>query len=610
MSDVQRVRWALLLFGCAVIRTARQPPKATRWLAASPRWAFARTALQLGVRWCMLAIPMYATDPPEYARRRSLGEVPEDAQQYAVKMSDGIRLATDVYLPDSPCRRFPVLLARLPYDKAGDECFMPDVARWFRARGYAVVVQDTRGKVRSDGEFRPFVSEAKDGYDTLEWLSAQPWCGGRVGMFGDSYYGFTQWAAAASGHRCLAAITPRATTADFGHAFAVGGVFQAGWTATWALETLIDDALYDGAPDWRVRPLADAVPAVLGGRRPFGLDQWAVGDLGNAPAAIPNPSLPTLHLGGWWDVIARSQLATWRAASNAPRHFLIMAATDHGWMPLRDPDTQARMPQDSAAAMRGFLDRYLAPLLPFFDAHVRDVGRFSVPRVRWELSWGETRSSVSWPPPESREMILHATHADADFNDSEGGGLGKAAESHSKVVRWDYDPESPVPSLDHPYYPLAEPADESAVERRPDVLTFTSDALRTPLDIAGPIVVRMSIRASSTSAHAVAKLVDVYPDGRALRIADGAARVDGRWPALSTVHLGDTGYRVRRGHRLRLELGTSGFPKYVLHPGTEEEPWFATRFRTVEMGVDVGGRDGLRVSLSVLRHGSHVKETS
>ena len=148
---------------------------------------------------------------PEDFERTTEEPVPDTATQYLVRMRDGIRLATDVYLPDDPA---PVeaVLVRLPYDKNSRYVFFRWVAEIFTQRGYAMVVQDVRGKFRSEGETLGFVREANDGYDTIDWIIAQPWSNGIVGMFGDSYYGFTQWAAVSSGHRALRAIVPRVTT--------------------------------------------------------------------------------------------------------------------------------------------------------------------------------------------------------------------------------------------------------------------------------------------------------------------------------------------------------------------------------------------------------------
>src|SRR6478672_8540732 len=135
------------------------------------------------------------------------------AQQHMAPMRDGVELATDVYLPDGQ-GPWPSVLVRLPYDKNGRYCWMPFIATHVIARGYAFVPQDVRGRVRSEGEPLAFVNEVEDGYDTIDWLAQQPWSNGAVGMWGDSYYGFTQWAAVAARHPALKAIVPRVTIAD------------------------------------------------------------------------------------------------------------------------------------------------------------------------------------------------------------------------------------------------------------------------------------------------------------------------------------------------------------------------------------------------------------
>ena len=145
----------------------------------------------------------------------TIGPAPLDpsAEQVHVRMRDGIQLATDVYLGDDTTPR-PAVLVRLPYDKSGRYTFMPQLAPHFTSRGYVLVVQDVRGKFRSGGDTMPYAHEVTDGYDTIDWITSQPWCDGSVGMFGDSYYGYTQWAAVASGHPALRAIVPRVTSAD------------------------------------------------------------------------------------------------------------------------------------------------------------------------------------------------------------------------------------------------------------------------------------------------------------------------------------------------------------------------------------------------------------
>lgn len=535
------------------------------------------------------------------AHRRPLAPVPPDARQYAVRMPDGVLLATDVYLPPG-IGRWPALLSRVPYDKAGDECFLPQVARWFTEHGYAVVVQDVRGKVRSGGVFTPFETEAVDGYHTLDWVAGQRWCDGAVGMFGDSYYGFTQWAVAATGHPALRAIAPRTTSADFTQMMNSQGVFELEVMAYWAFETLVDEALYDydGQLDWGLRPLAEVVPAALGGRRPFGLDDWARGLVPTGSRVPVRGDVPALHLGGFADFLLPAQLSTWRQARGAAAapQYLVLDATDHVWTPLREPDQPYRDPLASDAAMHRFLDHYLAPLLPFFDHHLRDTADYRQPPVRWRLgrTGNRWRADETWPPTGSAPLTWTLT------GDPTAGRGALTTQSETAVITadWIHDPRHPVPSRVHPFYSLVAPADEQDLHTRPDLLCFTTDPLVDRLDLAGPVTVNASLSAGSDTTHLMATLYDVSPDGTTHRILDGAALARAPWPAGVSVQLGDSGYRLRRGHRLRLTLATSAFPRYVLHPGTTADPWTATTATPTSQNVVLGGSDGARLTCHVL----------
>ncbi|UYM07585.1 CocE/NonD family hydrolase [Solicola gregarius] len=529
------------------------------------------------------------------ATPRPFADVPADARPYAVRMRDDVLLATDVYLP-SRGSRWPVLVSRLPYDKAGDECFMPDIARWFNERGYAVVVQDVRGKVRSGGALAPFETEVADGYDTIEWVTEQSWCNGSIGMFGDSYFGWTQWAAAASRHRALRAIAPRVISADIGDVTSRGGLFALEVTALWALETWVDERLYayDGELEWGVRPLSEVVPAALGGRRSAFLDDTARRGLPPSARLSVDADLPALHLGGWWDLVNGGQFATWRRSVGAQRapQYLVVDAVDHGWTRLRPPGEPYVDPLTDASTLSAFLDDYLGPLLPFFDYYVSGVRAYDAPPVRWMLTHESWRHDDRWPPRDSAPVDWFLTGGPR-------GGLAEAPDRAERVVEWAQDPDDLVPSLAHAYHPLIEPADDSVLIRRDDVLTFETEPVPRPVDLAGPISVALAYESSSPTARIMASLCDVSPDGSALRITDGAGMVTAQ--GRSAVDLGDIGYRVRPGHRLRLQLSASEFPRYLPDTGTDEHPWTAREFRRTEHRIVTGGRRGARLRCFALR---------
>src|SRR5690242_951192 len=232
------------------------------------------------------------------------------AQQHMAPMRDGVELATDVYLPDGQ-GPWPAVLVRLPYDKNGRYCWMPFIAGHFTERGYAFLPQDVRGKFRSGGEVNAFVHEVDDGYDTIQWITEQPWSNGDIGMWGDSYYGYTQWAAVASGHPALKAIVPRVTVADlFGwlDGDGVAPLYGAHYLAQyWA-----DGRTHHWTPDWTRRPLSELFdPAFeLIGSRSLAFDRLLAEARGQAPVDMYGDHhpftrlrIPTLHGVGWFDNI-------------------------------------------------------------------------------------------------------------------------------------------------------------------------------------------------------------------------------------------------------------------------------------------------------------------
>lgn len=548
-------------------------------------------------------------------RRLPLGDIAPRAEQVMVAMRDGVRLATDVYLP-AQGRRFPTVIVRLPYDKSGRFSFMAPVAARFNERGYAFVVQDVRGKARSEGEIFAFTHEVADGYDTLDWVITQSWSDGVVGMFGDSYYGFTQWAAVASGHPALRAIVPRMTSTEIGTDWSYNqGVFCVETVCGWAAETWVETALLECALDWRVRPLRDLLPASLGGLRSPSLDHWMeIGPedifwtTGVFGPTLPRHTarIPVLHSGGWWDVLQRGQLREYHALRARPDarsiQHLIMDATDH----FDDEFSATGEPVGdiltSWEALEQFLPRYVGPALDFFDRYLMGRDDRAIPAVRCRLANAGWHEGDQWPPPGAHPLHLYPAAAGRAHSGPEGGALAATPDRHPAVVRWVHDPAAPVPSLtDDPWRPLPALPDEAQVEAREDVVTFTAPPTTIPLDLAGPVALVARVQSSGPSMHLMAKLVDVAPGGKATRILEGACLVDAPDPDRPVqVHLGDTGYRLLPGHRLRLEAASSNFPRYLLHPGTAENPWTATKTAPDEQQLRTGGAAGSCLTLTVL----------
>ncbi len=549
---------------------------------------------------------------PGVARPVPFGEIDEHAEQVMVPMRDGVRLASDVYLPPDPSGLATVLV-RLPYDKSGSFAFMPIVAQRFVERGYAAVIQDVRGKVRSEGETMAFVNEVADGWDTLEWIASQPWSNAAVGTFGDSYYGFTQWAAAVSGHPALRAMVPRNTTAKVGEDWMYRqGVFCLSTMGGWAAQTWVERELFEAEIDWAVRPLADLVPANINGLRSASLDRWIREQPGSPfwrqgifgrERPLDDVQIPTLHVGGWYDVFQRGQIDDFHDRSRrSPLQYLRVDAADHFDDELVQDGEPIADFYESEEVLLSFLPHYLDPAFAFLDRHLREMDGPPIPTVSWMLANEGWREAETWPPPGTVKAAWFLADAEHANDGPDGGALAGDADRVAGAVRWTHDPANLVPWSMDPWRPLLGLVDEREVEVRDDVTTFTSDPVVEPLDLAGPAIAYLAIGAASPSTQVVAKLVDVYPTGRARLILDGAALVRDPDPSSTVeVDLGHTGYRLPAGHRLRLEVASSAFPRYLPHPGTDEDPWYATDPVASEQRLRLGGAAPSRLELTILR---------
>jgi predicted acyl esterase len=535
--------------------------------------------------------------------------VPGTATQHMVRMRDGARLATDVYLPaDSPPTE--AVLVRLPYDKNSRYVFFKWVADIFTARGYALVVQDVRGKFRSEGETIGFLGEGNDGYDTIDWIIAQPWSNGVVGMFGDSYYGFTQWAAVSSGHRALRAIVPRVTSTDLiGRGHADGPVRDVPTLihAKYVSSYWVDRHIYDRQLNWSLRPLTEVFEDMFReiGKRSAGYDL-------SVPHPVPVPlypdghpfsarPIPVLHTVGWFDNLATLSMRDYMTLSRrpdwAPLQYLTVDSVDHENYHLRYvPITEENDHGVNDDALDRLLASYTGPALNFFDVFlkgIRDVA--TLPRVSWHLGHEEYHEAASWPPPGSRELHLYL--ADLAAATTAGGLLTENAPAGEQAAEWIYDPEDLVPSsAANSFAFLYEFPDESATARRPDVLSFTSEPAASPVDLAGPVDLLVTVTSTAPSTYLFAKLLDESPDGTARMIVRGQGHLtDVSGDTRLRIEMGHTGYRLQPGHRFRLHITSSDFPEYMPHPGTDENPWLATETKPCTQQLIT--RDGAAAAL-------------
>ncbi|MEU2201671.1 CocE/NonD family hydrolase [Isoptericola sp. NPDC019482] len=536
-----------------------------------------------------------------------------------VPMRDGVELTTDLYLPgEGPA---PVLLVRLPYgkdmiSKLGQPVLPTPLA--FAEVGYAVVWQDCRGTWGSDGVFTPQAGDAADGVDTLEWIRRQPWCDGNVGMYGSSFLGLTQWALASEAPEGLKAIAPATAPVDFQYVRhdRAGGLF---WhtSLTWSAsmnQTLALRALQRGEGDMAAmmqaaQVAADPEPHLLKlpiGDQPILNQQWPwwkeslehpVDDrfwTESAPShRIADVAAPGLHVGGWFDIFVaettrafarlRAEAATPEARQNQR---LLIGPWDHRNQEglYRDRSFGPR-----ASALSSDLT---GAHVRFFNHHLRgdataDAG--DAPVRIFVMGIDQWRDEQDWPLPDTRYVDYflggsgHANTAGGDGMLTPDAPTGEAADT----IR--YDPADPVPTIGGRRLSpgnvaaagfTAGPLDQTPVEARDDVLCFTTPVLDEPLEVTGEVSAVLHVSSSARDTDFTAKLVDVFPDGRALYLADGLLRARYRdsltEPELMepgheyevTVNLGPTSNVFLPGHRLRVEVSSSNFPRYDRNTNT------------------------------------------
>ncbi|MBG0832696.1 CocE/NonD family hydrolase [Planomonospora sp. ID67723] len=525
--------------------------------------------------------------------------VPHDAEQVMIPMRDGVRLAADVYLADAAdpdgARPNAVVLVRLPYDKNGVYCFMPVVSRYFLARGYHVVVQDVRGKYRSEGAAEFGLHETDDGHDTIQWITEQPWCDGDVVMWGDSYYGYTTIAAAISGHPALKAISPRVTGSQLSMVLEHGdGTRDVEQTARkfYFASHYVDADRYEWEPDWSRRPLRATFEQFFTqlGKRSPNFDGEFTGESRFVPpplkALLESPPVPALYTIGWFDNCAVWSWHDVRALSQNPawadRLYLRLEAIDHenywlGEAPVAPHDDHSGDP----AALERMLPRYLDPAVEFFDAVLGRSGELAaLPRVRYEVCHGEWQESDTWPPRQASDLEYHLSPDLRLTGEPPEGGL----------LQWTHNPSDLVPPVGaNPFATLYDRSDLSSAGQREDVLRFTGPATGEDVDLAGTATLLLRLTAPA-GAHVHARLLDMAPDGGAFLVAKGQLRLDVPLTGEeAVVDLQSIAYRLRAGHRLALDVMSSDFPDYVAECPDGADPWSSLPGEPVTRWITLGG---------------------
>jgi len=494
-----------------------------------------------------------------------------------VPMRDGVTLSADVYRPAGSAR-VPAILVRTPYDNGT----APNVAsgKLWAGRGYALVVQDVRGRGESDGTFYPLATEADDGYDTIEWIARQPWSDGKVGMMGGSYLGWVQMYAAIAKPPALKALIPIVTPPDPDRNFPVQhgayGPATISWLAAVSGKTMQDISQHDLRATYSHLPLYEADQLL--GRTLTAWRDWLDHPVRDEyweklafQKALAQVDVPMLHVSGWYDDVLVGTTENYDLMKEKPNQFMLIGPWGHQVNRSRklgqiDFGPEAVINLDSL-------------YLRWFDRWLKDVdnGVERDPKVRIfvmeENRWREERE---WPLARAR-MVKFYLKSGGSANSRLGDGRLDTLppDRNQPVDRYRADPMDAFPFLtDDAFSQIGGPDDYREVELRRDVLVYSTDPLVRPMEICGPLSVRLFAASSARDTDWATKVLAVRPDGFVLRLNDGVVRARFRKgfdrevllePGAVEEYQVDnwsTCIRLGAGWRLRLEVASHAFPKF------------------------------------------------
>jgi putative CocE/NonD family hydrolase len=510
------------------------------------------------------------------------------------EMRDGVKLSSDIYRPDAK-GKFPIIITRSPYmTLEGFQKRAAEEATFFAKHGYVFVIQDCRGKNESEGTFHPFFDDPTDGFDTLSWCAKQEWSNGELGTIGASYQAWNQWATATLNPPnlramvCIVALPDPVLNVPFQNGALV--LWMAEWMAMVDGRKNTDPSIYDSLKLYNHLPLR-TIDEQFGRKNSQIWQNWI-----NHPSAdeywkrsfyqdrFSQIDVPVLHVSGWYDddligthinytgmrKFARSEksrtnqkliIGPWQHHVNVTQK---LGAIDFGQSALID-------------LRRVELD--------WFDYWLKGVenGIMKQPKVDiFSMGKNAWRKDESWPL-EGIEYVKYFIHSRGKGNTSMGDGelSTKVASKEEPSDSYSYDPADPCPNIYDTSATAAEgPFDQRAIERRDDVLVYSTSPLDSDLEVTGPVTVKLFASTSAPDTDFWAQLVDVFPNGYSMHLTEGIIR--GRYrnslekqellePGIVyefDVDLWITSNVFQRGHRIRLDISSSSFPKYDRNPNT------------------------------------------
>ncbi|HVQ01820.1 MAG TPA: CocE/NonD family hydrolase [Candidatus Thermoplasmatota archaeon] len=475
---------------------------------------------------------------------------------YMVPMRDGVKLATDVYLPKGTPAPRGVILIRTPYDKNT----MKLLGSNWAGNGYRVVIQDNRGRYSSEGNDTVFRNDYQDGPDTIAWVVNQTWCNSEVATWGGSALGIVQYLAAGADPPGLSCQYIQVAAPNlYKYAMFPGGEFRKNMVEEWL----------------KGQHSSYMLPPVLAHEN-YTLDFWHNTTIDDHWEQV---NVPAIHIGGWYDIFSQGTIDGFQGYQYLGGPFaqgrskLIMGPWTHtgGSGNLTYPKNAAD--NFSQALFWEMFDEYTNNGSTAYDEWpavtyyvMGDVDNGSAPGNEW-------RYAHDWPIP----CTERAWYFQAD------GSLQTVMPGGNAPSSYTYDPEHPVPTVGGANLEIpAGPRDQRPVENRSDVLVFTSPVLSSPYEATGKIKARLYVSSNCSDTDFTVKLTDVYPDGRSMLITDGILRMRNRdgpdhWELMEPgtiyqveVDLWSTSYIWNTGHRIRIDVSSSNYPRCLNNPNTAD----------------------------------------
>jgi putative CocE/NonD family hydrolase len=550
-------------------------------------------------------------------------------------MRDGVKLYVDVYLPATP-GRYPTIVWRTPYGVQRDGSHEALIK--FAMNGYAVVAQDVRGRYESDGLWEPFRNEAKDGFDTIEWAAVQPFSNGKVATEGGSYNGHNQWQAASLNPPHLVAAFPAlASTNIYGNWLTMGGAFRLSFNYGWGVVRMPNRIMLPQY--WHTEAYA---PEELKYENILMHLPLKDGDLVSAGTPVQHYrdwikheryddywksisdeehfdkiTVPVHTSGGWFDIFLAGTINGYvgmknKGATPEAREGARMIIGPWGHGPTQSFGGVDFTP---AANVNQFETE-----LRFFDYHLKGIKNgldAEAPVKLFYMGVNKWRSEKDWPVPGTHYQELYLNSNGAANSVRGDGELSFKKPAAIGVDTYRYDPQNPVPTTGGNNCcgtpTLAGPRDQRQLERREDIVVYTSEFLQNALTIAGPIKVKLFAATDGPDTDWMIKLVDVYPDDTAMPISEGILRAKFREGLDKirlltpnqvyeyTIELTATANVFKPGHRIRVDITSSNFPQFDRNPNTGEALGNSATIRVAQQSIHHGGSRLSHIQLPVVQ---------